>query len=61
MCVHVHGCSCSFFFAKLSVCNQAASEIVQKAKKKIHKNWKIFVHQERGLVQKVLSVNVALC
>lgn len=50
-----------FFFAKLSVCNQAASEIVQKAKKKSIKTEKFFVHQERGLVQKVLSINVALC
>ena len=60
MCVHVHGCSCSFFFAKLSVCNQAASEIVQKAKKKIHKNWKIFCASREGFSSKLKCYQLML-
>ena len=60
MCVHVHGCPVVFFLQNCQSVTRQPQKLFKKQKKSI-KTEKFFVHQERGLVQKVLSINVALC
>ena len=49
-----------FFLQNCQSVTRQLQKLYKKQKKSI-KTENFFVHQERGLVQKVLSINVALC